>query len=234
MRYVHRCGKEVSVQSESTSFHLSHPAGGYLSLGEPNSTRYQGLTRILPMGQTWDLFKTIESVSTGTPADTLELGIDTVERVSKRAIERFTVTNGATTYDVRMPHGEVHITLDMRMIHDFNTDGRRYELLDVAGGQVLLYHCPRYSFALAILGGKATFTPEWREEHYPYDAKRGTQADLWVCAGLRIPVEHSLSLRLGAGWTPAAALADANNTTPAPFTSPPWASSQEDKRTGAH
>ncbi len=218
MRYIHRTGKETIIQSNSNSFHISHPAGGYLSLAQPNISRYQGLTRILPKGNTWELCKTIESIEIGVPADTLVLNADSVERVSAKAIERFSVTKGATTYDIHMPLGEVKITLDMRLIHDFNTEGRRYELLDVPSGQVIIYHCPNYSFSLAILGGKATLSPKWHETNYPYDAKRGTQSRLWVCECLTLPVEHSLSLRFGVGWTPAEALADANNTSAAPLT----------------
>ena len=192
--------------SESTSFHLGVPTGGYVSLGRPNMSRYQGFAHILPMGSAWELFKTVEDISVSATVDSITLKEGSAERVSRDAIERFTTQGNTILYAVHARDATVKITLDMRAVHDFARDERTYSIQDVPGGHVITYRCPRYSFCLAILGGKGTYRPAWREVTYPYEVRRKSLATLWVYDCLEYSVAHSLELRFGIGWTPQQAM----------------------------
>jgi hypothetical protein len=214
MRYHHRLGAETVIRSESTSFLLARKAGGYLSLGLPNVTRYQGLCSILPYGSEWELVKSIESITIKDEPEAIILLADSVERVYKSALERFTVHTGAVTYEVRQYTGPIQITLDMRFVHDFSTWGRSYTVQDVPEGQVITYTGPNYSFCLAILGAKGTQTPSWRQVEYSYDKRRGSPAQYWVYDCLTYHCAHDLTLRFGVGWTPAEAISQARKTQP--------------------
>jgi hypothetical protein len=214
MRFHHHLGNEEIVKSDSTSFLLSRKAGGYISLGMPNRTRYQGLCHLLPYGDTWELVKSIESISIDDSAEEIVLLADTVERVYKTALERFTVLEGAVSYDVTHYKGIVRLALDMRFIHDFETNNRNYTVQEVPGGQVVTYTCPRYSFSLAILGARGSIKPQWREVNYDYDASRSSPSKYWVYDCLEFSCDHSLHLRFGVGWTVAAAISQAGLTNP--------------------
>lgn len=212
MRYHHKLGAEETSQSESTSFLLARKAGGYLSFGLPNVTRYQGFCTLLPYNQLWELLKSVESIAIQDSPEAIILLPDSVERIYKNAMERFTVHQGAVTYDVTQYTGTVKITLDMRFIHDFEKFGRHYTIQDVPGGHVITYSCPRYSFCLAIIGAKAQFNPSWREVEYSYDKERNSMSTYSVYDCLEYQCNRSLNLRFGVGWTPAEAIQQANNT----------------------
>jgi len=212
-RYIHALTPDAQSvhESESTSFHLGVITGGYASLGTPNRSRYQGFAHILPFGNAWELFKSVEDISIEGPVESITLRPGSVERVRRDAIEQFSTRGSAILYSVRAPRTTVRIALDMRAVHDFATDGRHYSIQDVPGGHVITYRCPRYSFCLAILGGTAQYAPSWREVEYAYDKRRGSLAKLWVCDALTYSVTHALELRFGVGWTVQQALDAANS-----------------------
>lgn len=222
-RYYHTSIPDTPTihESESTSFHLGVPTGGYVSLGRPNISRYQGFAHILPFANKWELFKTVEDIGVSDHIDSITLASDHVERVSRDAIEQFSTRGSAIRYSVRAQEATVRITLDMRAVHDFATDHRNYSIQDVPGGHVITYRCPRYSFCLAILGGTGQYKPQWREVTYPYDKRRNSLATLWVCDALTYNVTHNLELRFGTGWTVEQAIAAANSANSSPTTTQP-------------
>lgn len=214
MRYYHRLGDEEAVKSDSASFLLARKAGGYLSLGLPNVTRYQGLCTLLPYGESWEMLKSVESIAIDDTPESIVLLPDCAERVYRSALERFTVKEGAVLYELTHYQGLVRISLDMRFIHDFESWGRNYSIQDVPEGHVITYSCPRYSFHLAILGGKAAWKPQWHETDYSYDRQRNAKADFWINDCLEYTCNGSLNLRFGVGWSVSAAIAEANKTAP--------------------
>ncbi len=209
MQYVHDLGERTSIESDSTSFLLPRKAGGYLSFGLPNKSHYQGLCTILPWNSGWEMVKTIESISLSTQPHTITLLADSAERDHATAKESFTVHEGAVTWSVRNYQGPITLTLDMRLIHDFDQSNRQYSIQDVPGGHIITYSCPRYTLCLAIIGARATFKQQWKEAQYVFDAQRGQAASQWVNECLQYTSNGSLSLRFGVGTTPAAALQQA-------------------------
>ena len=214
MRYHHKLGKEEIVQSDSTSFLLSRKAGGYCSFGMPNITRYQGLCVLLQCGPTWELMKAVESIIIQDTPEAIILLPDTVERVYQSALERFTMQQGALSYEVTQYTGKIQVALDMRGVHDFEVWGRHYTIQDVPGGHVITYSCPKYTFCLAILGAKGLFKDSWKRVDYDYDKRRNSVHEFHVYDCLEYECTGRLSLRFGVGWTPTAAISQANNTNP--------------------
>lgn len=213
MRYRHITGQETT-DSQSTSFMLARKAGGYVFLGQPNTSHYQGLTVLLPWQKSWDLFKTVHSLALDTKPHTIALHPDALELLHHGAHEHWAVHDQAVTYSVRNYRGSVHVALDMRRIHDFTQWGRTYSIQEVPGGQVVTYRCPEYSFCLALIGARARFQECWREVQYFQDATRGGQPSGYVNDCLTFECSGELNLRFGTGYTPAAALAAASSLAP--------------------
>jgi hypothetical protein len=182
-----------------------------VSLGEPNASRYQGIAHLLPFGDSWECFKSVEDIRAGSGFDTITIDMNCVERIGQDLIERFHSVGRGVAYEVQGRSTTAQITLDMRAIHDFATQERHYSIQDVPGGHVITYRCPRYSFSLAILGARGKYEPVWKEREYAYDASRGSPSHHWVYSCLIYVVTHRLALRFGVGWTTQEAIAAAND-----------------------
>ena len=181
-------------------FLLGDKNGGYLALGSPVQSNYDGWKVVGPDGARWKILADLASTS---PITSITLDGDCVNRVCGSASHEIAVSSRG----VRMRgEGSFLITLDCKREYDESDQGRIYTVTPGAQDSITRsstktvgnmrslsitytkYRDARiapenvaYRMHLCVV---STFLLEprssWRQMRYPYDERRGTHSTPWV------------------------------------------------------
>ena len=181
---------------------LTTKTGGFISLGRPITTHYQGLFFMLR--DELELYKTVEDIGLDLDVTKLENSANSFIRYSGKVKEVFSFDDSSTLrYKITNYTGYIGVSLDFRRVHDFSDTGRIYKVLQEKDVLIIVYE--KYEDdSLSELKEKKTlkikgvkdyeYKENWASRNYAYDLQRKTRSDFFVNDGLRIKVEGSIEL----------------------------------------
>lgn len=199
--------KEVKGQGSSDLF-ISSNQGGYLCLGHPNRSSYQGWFHFLE--KEWELYKTIESIELESKPYKITYKGNSFERLTKNEVtesektkernakETFILNNDKTlTYAIKNYEGILRLNLDFREIHDFDEKGRIYKYYQEKGCTIIEYQ--KYNDdslnelkekKFLVIKGHFEVEPidAWIPKRYEYDNSRNVKSDFYVYNGFNLKV----------------------------------------------
>lgn len=195
MKIVYKTKKGELRGEGNVSFFLADRFGGYLSLGCPSDSHYNGWFTFLD--DEWELFKIIEDISIiGTTDKIINKG-DSVQRNTIPSEEKFWVEKNAIVYTVSDYQGPINVFFDLRRIHDFDDKGRIYEQRKNKDFNIVHYkkfydnslQDLKEEFFVAIKSSaEVVNVNKWIERNYSYDASRKTKSNFFVFQALNLYV----------------------------------------------
>lgn len=178
MKVVHN---KINVgTADKTSFILTNKKGEFLFLPSYDATtRYQGVY-YLNQG----MFKIIDNIKLLLhEPDAVHNNFSNYERHYFNSVERFHLLDNGLVYEVENFTGMAELTLDMRKIFDFSTEGRIHRIHKENDLLIIEYTkykdntlaAEDYRIYLAIKGLKDyQLKDEWEKRFYGYDYVRGS------------------------------------------------------------
>ncbi len=164
-------------------FLLGNPRGGYYFEGD-DETSYQGLTFL----DNWELIKVLDRIEIDDELQGIEEKKGVYTKINKKSSEKFYYKNSQEfVYEAR-GSGVIKIFLDCRNIHDYNDEGRIYEISKNSNTYSIKYTKyedtsltnKKYEINFELKAKNVKKEDEWIEKNYSYDKKRGTANKLYV------------------------------------------------------
>lgn len=179
-------GKSEEKRGEAGFILTNKRADYFMGFSKPK-TSYQGLHFFDP--KEWEYYKVIDEILLDKKPDKLINKFYEVNVERDKGKETYWMADDGLILDLSDYDGYCTIDLDFRRIHDYDDQGREYNIKSDDKFIIVEYTKAGEKHYLAILGG-VDFEPasEWVKKEYDYDKNRGGKHELYVYRGIRIKV----------------------------------------------
>jgi len=211
LRVVHK--KEV-YQADNPLFMLKSNGEFVFLAADRNISQYNGMF----LKKEFDMYKLLEDIRLiKCDSATLTYNLHSYARTYSElpTKECFKFDENGLLYEVNNFLGDGKITLDMRHIYDFSSEGRIYKTYTKDGALVIEYikyndnSLRNESYRLYIVvRGLNQFDLEggWSERYYRFDDRRGTPSKAYVYDLLTFNINGKIKLRISGGFSEEEAL----------------------------
>ncbi|MBR9690788.1 hypothetical protein GOV08_03835 [Candidatus Woesearchaeota archaeon] len=120
--------QEEKIEEEviEPNFLLTNKKGGYFL--DHKDTKYRGLCTLEMQKKAWDLLKSVDTLSISQVPSLIKYHLWGIEKKHGKASEKLFFYNNSLMYEVDNYKGNALLTLDIRYIHDFATQGQKYTI----------------------------------------------------------------------------------------------------------
>jgi glycogen debranching enzyme len=185
MKVIHEWNGQKSENEAHGDFLLTAKNGSWLSLGNPNSSAYQGWVVL----QGHEPYKLIDNIHLDGEVTSINNHVSHVERCRENSIEEYHLTQNVILLKITGYSGKARLDLDCRHVHDYRDQGRKYEIEN--NGEIVLVHYTKFSDGsmqqkehenwIAIKGiAEVRMLGNWTSRDYEYDASRGNPRTHYV------------------------------------------------------
>ena len=198
--------EKIVEEVVESNFLLTNKNGGFFL--DYKTTKYRGLF----VKNKDNLFKSVDTLSiSGVPSEAINK-LWCFEKKYYKEIERFFMHEDSLLYEVENYNGYSLLTLDMREVNDFSTQGKDYGITS-EGDFIIIKFNNKNDVKYLAIKSNCSFKPvkEWIEHEYPFDIKRKNPPNKWfVFKALKFEIKGNATISLSFSDDKEKAKSDAN------------------------
>lgn len=173
------CKKHLNELVLDSNILLTNKRGGYFL--DYKSTKYRGVFLPYKTNDGWSLYKSIDSISINSVPLSFKTNLYSFEKHYAKGFEKFFYFGNTVLYEVLDYVGTSLLNLDVRDIHDFDINGKKY-LITKENEYIIIKFTKNNSFQRFIVircDVPFDIINKWTSHFFDFDNKRGSFPDNW-------------------------------------------------------
>lgn len=173
------CKKYLNEVVLDSNILLTNKRGGYFL--DYKSTKYRGVFSPYKTDNGWSLYKSVDSISINSVPLLIKTNLYSFEKHYAKGVEKFFYFGNTILYEVEDYVGSSILNLDVRDIHDFDINGKKYDIKKENEYIIIKFTKNNVFQRFIVIRCDAPYEilNKWTSNNFEFDNKRGSLPDNW-------------------------------------------------------